>query len=66
MPIIKSEIINCRDGHFIGVKATKKGILSVCWVWDLYREYRDSYDFPHFKADIVITADPDDNFPTLK
>lgn len=47
------------------LKARKQGIPSVCWVFDLYRKYR-GYNFPHLKADIVITTDPDDIFHTIR
>ena len=46
-------------------KAKEQGILTVCWVFDLYRNYR-GYDFPHLKADIVITTDGDDKFHTIR
>lgn len=48
------------------VKAKKKGIPTICWVFDLYREYRRSYNFPHLKADIVITTDGDDKYHTIR
>ena len=46
-------------------KARKKGISTICWVFDLYRNYR-GYNFPHLKADIVITGDPHDKFHTIR
>jgi len=50
------------------LKAIKKGIPSVCWVFDLYRgsPLYDGKDFPHYKADIVITTDGDDQYPTVR
>lgn len=47
------------------LKARKQGIPSVCWVFDLFRDYR-GFNFPQFKADIIITVDPDDMFPTIR
>ncbi len=51
--------------HDIILKARKKGIPSVCWVFDLYRGYRNT-NVPHFKADIVITTDGDDEYYTIR
>ena len=45
-------------------KAKKKGITSISWSFDLYRGYL-GYNRHHLKADIVITTDPDDIFPTV-
>jgi len=46
------------------LKAKKKGIPTISWSFDLYRG-RLGYNHPQLKADIVITTDPDDIFPTL-
>lgn len=46
------------------LKARKAGIPSISWSFDLYRGYL-GYGRPHLKADIVITTDPDDKFPTI-
>jgi len=49
------------------LKARKKGIPSVCWVFDLFREgYRNTDIIPYLRADIVITVDPDDKYHTIR
>ena len=50
------------------LKARKKGIPTVCWVFDLKRgsPLYHNKDFIHYKADIVITTDGDDEYPTIK
>ncbi len=50
------------------VKARKKGILSVCWVFDLYRgsPLYDGKKLIHYEADIVITTDGDDEYYTVR
>jgi len=50
------------------LKARKKGIPSVCWVWDLYRgsPLHDGKYLIHYNADIVITTDGDDEYYTIR
>jgi len=50
-------------------KARKKGITTISWTFDLYRgKYRKRHDYhlPHYKADIVITTDADDEYHTVR
>lgn len=49
-------------------KAKKKGIPTICWVFDLYRNFNvyERKAKSHFKADIVITTDGDDGYPTIR
>lgn len=50
------------------LKARKEGIPSVCWVFDLYRgsPLYDGKKLIHYKADIVITTDGDDEYHTIR
>jgi len=50
------------------LKARKKGIPSICWVWDLYRgsPLYDGKYLIHYNADIVITTDGDDEYYTIR
>ena len=48
------------------LEAREKGIPSICWVFDLYRGGHRSMNVPHFKADIIITTDPDDEYTTIR
>lgn len=48
--------------------ARKKGIPTICWVFDLYRGspiYKNR-TLHHYKADIVITTDGDDEYHTIR
>lgn len=49
-------------------KARKKGITTVCWCFDLYRgsPLYEGKNLIHYKADIVITTDGDDEYPTIR
>ncbi len=46
-------------------KARRNGIPSISWTFDPYRTYL-GYNFPHLKADIVITTDGDDKYHTIR
>ncbi len=46
-------------------KARKQGIPTISWTFDPYRTHL-GYNFPHLKADIVITTDGDDKYYTIR
>ena len=46
-------------------KAKKQGIPTISWTFDPYRTHL-GYNFPHLKADIVITTDGDDKYHTIR
>lgn len=50
------------------IKARKKKIPSICWVFDLYRgsPLYEGKDLIHYRADIVITTDGDDEYHTVR
>lgn len=47
-------------------QAKEKGIPTICWHFDLYRDNYRKTDVPHFKADTIITTDPDDGHYTIR
>lgn len=50
------------------LKARKKGIPTICWVFDLKRGSPLYYKrkLLHYKADIVVTTDGNDEYPTVR